>query len=386
MDGTQDRRVHCPRILVVVGARPNFMKIAPIYRLLEADSRFEPVLLHTGQHYDDKMSRIFFEELGLPKPHVYLGVGSGSHAEQTARVLIEFERVVLSETPDLILVAGDVNSTLACGLVAAKACVPLAHVEAGLRSSDRTMPEEINRILTDQLADLCFTPSSDGDQNLLREGKRPDQIYCVGNTMIDSLLEVLPRARALESWKALGLAPRSYAVVTLHRPSNVDELTGLRRVVECLEGVAEQLPVVFPVHPRTSERARTHGLLPRLQESKRLKLLPPVGYLEFLSLMADARLVLTDSGGIQEETTVLGVPCLTLRDNTERPITITEGTNRLVGSEPERVIAAAKTALSAPMPGARRPKLWDGRAAQRIVEILARWTPPAQSAVSAVEL
>jgi UDP-N-acetylglucosamine 2-epimerase (non-hydrolysing) len=317
------------------------MKIAPIMEeMAKYPEQFQQVLVHTGQHYDVNMSRIFFEELGIPRPDLYLGVGSGSHAEQTARIMVEFEKVVSGERPDLVVVVGDVNSTMACAIVAAKLWVPVAHVEAGLRSFDRRMPEEINRVVTDALSDYLFTTCQDANENLRQEGIPEEKIFFVGNVMIDTLLKHKEQASALAVPGQYGLEPGKYAVVTLHRPSNVDEPTVLKGILETLGEIAKRLPVIFPAHPRTQERIREFGLgdlvqSPKLpvtrssgeeQESKAW-LMEPLGYLEFLGLMADAGLVLTDSGGIQEETTILGVPCLTLRENTERPITVTEGTN-----------------------------------------------------------
>jgi UDP-N-acetylglucosamine 2-epimerase (non-hydrolysing) len=359
-------------VLHVVGARPNFMKIAPLMAAL-ARRGVPQRLVHTGQHFDEKMSGVFFEELGLPRPDADLGVGSGAHGEQTGRVLVAFERYLLDAAPlpSLVVVPGDVNSTVAAALAAAKLHVPVAHLEAGLRSFDRAMPEELNRVVTDHLSDLLLTPSPDADENLRREGISGPGVRLVGNLMIDTLRAHLPRARALDVPRALGLAPAAYAVVTLHRPSNVDDPGTLLRVLGALARVARELPVVFPVHPRT--RARLGGD-PRLAAAAApLRLVDPQGYLEFLSLTSAAKLVLTDSGGLQEESTALGVPCLTLREGTERPITVTEGTNEVVGTDPERIVSAALRALHEPRP-ARCPALWDGaageRAAEAVVEFL----------------
>jgi UDP-N-acetylglucosamine 2-epimerase (non-hydrolysing) len=355
-------------VLCVVGARPNFMKMAPLVR--ELGLRGVPFrLLHTGQHYDDAMSGIFLEQLGMPAPDVDLGVGSGSHALQTARVMAAFEPVVEQENPVSVVVVGDVNSTLACALVAQKMGVPVAHVEAGLRSFDRAMPEETNRVLTDQLAELCLTPSPDADQNLAREGIPTQRIVRVGNVMIDTLLRELSAARALRMHARFEVAPRQYGVVTLHRPSNVDHPARLRAILGALGEVACWVPLIMAVHPRTRagiDRLLSHGCsLPR-----KLRLVPPLGYRENVGLVADARLVLTDSGGLQEETTVLGVPCLTLRESTERPITIEQGTNLLVGSAPARIVAAARAVLLGGRRPSQVPPLWDGRAAERIVDAL----------------
>jgi UDP-N-acetylglucosamine 2-epimerase (non-hydrolysing) len=356
------------KVINVVGARPNFMKVAPIVAAMKRRKReFTPLVVHTGQHYDAAMSDTFFRDLDLPQPDVYLGVGSGSHAAQTAAVMERFEPVVLQQKPDWVLVVGDVNSTLACALVCAKLDVKVAHVEAGLRSRDRTMPEEINRLLTDQIADLLFTPSVDADENLRAEGIPPERIRLVGNVMIDSLLKHLPRAR--QSTISQQLQLNEYAVLTLHRPSNVDEPETLGRVLEAVEKIGERIAVVFPVHPRTRKMITESELADRFLNAKGLRLVDPLGYLDFLSLYSGARLVLTDSGGIQEETSVLGIPCLTLRENTERPITITMGTNRIVGTDPEKIIAAAFEALTQPRKTVSIP-LWDGQTAGRIVDAL----------------
>lgn len=361
--GTQ---IHC-----IVGARPNFVKIGPVLRALARRAHFVPRLIHTGQHYDVSMSRGFFEDLEIPEPDRHLEVGSGTHAAQTARIMERYEPVLREERPALVLVVGDVNSTLACSLVAVKLGVTVAHVEAGLRSFDRTMPEEINRILTDAIADHLFITCRDAETNLRAEGVAAERIHFVGNVMIDALLESLPLAAARRTPERFALAPGAYAVATIHRPSNVDDAPGLERVIEALRGVAAQLPVVFPVHPRTEARAGELGMAEALRRVPRLILTPPLRYLEFQDLMRQARLVLTDSGGIQEETTVLGIPCLTLRPNTERPITVTQGTNRIVGTDPPAVIAAAREALATPPP-AHPPAIeyWDGHAAERIAAVL----------------
>ncbi len=354
------------KVINVVGARPNFMKVAPIVEAMQRREReFAPLVVHTGQHYDAAMSDAFFRDLDLPQPDVYLGVGSGTHAAQTAAVMERFEPVVLQEKPDWVLVVGDVNSTLACSLVCVKLGVKVAHVEAGLRSRDRTMPEEINRLLTDQIAELLFTPSTDADENLRAEGIPQERIRLVGNVMIDSLLKHLPRAK--QSTIKHDLQLDEYAVLTLHRPSNVDEPETLRQILEAIEKIGERVPVIFPVHPRTRKMIAESELTNRFQ-GKGLRLIDPLGYLEFLSLYSGARLVLTDSGGIQEETSVLGIPCLTLRENTERPITITMGTNRIVGNDPEKIIAAAFDALNENTKNTAAIPLWDGRTAERIVD------------------
>jgi UDP-N-acetylglucosamine 2-epimerase (non-hydrolysing) len=360
------------QILIVVGARPNFMKVAPLIRCLRARA-CAPVLVHTGQHYDDNMSRVFFEDLALPEPDLHLGVGSGTHSEQTARVMVEFEPVCRERRPDLVVVVGDVNSTLACALVGAKLGVPVAHVEAGLRSYDRRMPEEINRIVTDRLADLLLTPSADADENLLREGTEPSRIHRVGNVMIDSLMENLERARQSGVLDRLSLRPGGFAVLTLHRPSNVDDPPTLLGIMAAVHGIATRLPVVFSCHPRTSGRLRDLTEYSRLVDRGDVRLLPPLGYLEFVGLMSQSRLVLTDSGGLQEETTFLGIPCVTIRENTERPVTVTLGTNVLAGTDPSRIEAAAADALDGRARRGRIPELWDGRTSERIVAVFESW-------------
>jgi len=360
-------------IVTVVGARPNFVKAAPIHAAFRA-AGVEHGICHTGQHYDDAMAKVFFEDLGMPKPIVDLGIGSGTHAEQTAAAMIGLERFFSERQPQAILVVGDVNSTLAAAIVAAKMGIYSAHVEAGLRSRDWTMPEEVNRIVTDTVVDLLLTPSEDADRNLLSEGSAPDAIVRVGNVMIDALQQHLPAARRLRIPARFGLVPQQYAVMTLHRPSNVDDVGVLAGILDAVAEIARHLPVVFPIHPRTRANAAAAGLSSRLNQTPGLIPLDPLGYLEFLSLTSEARLVMTDSGGLQEETTVLGIPCLTLRENTERPITVTQGTNRIVGSHPETIIREARRAMEL-KPGSphRVPELWDGHTAERIVEaVLAR--------------
>lgn len=356
------------RLLLVAGARPNFMKIAPLLRELRARPGFEPCLVHTGQHYDDAMSRRFFEELGIPEPEVNLDVGSGSHARQTAEVLSRIELVLLERQPRAVVVVGDVNSTLAAALAAVKLGIPVAHVEAGLRSFDPSMPEEVNRRLTDAISEWLFVTEPAGEENLLREGVERHRIHRVGNVMIDTLRAHLEQARRLDTLERLGLEPKSYAVLTLHRPSNVDDPQRLHRLFQVLEGVHQEIPVLFPIHPRT--RASIERLLGG--HAPKLRLVEPLGYLDFLRAMSEARLVLTDSGGIQEETTVLGVPCLTLRDNTERPVTVTHGTNTLVGSDPATIRVEVRKILDGGGKGGRVPEDWDGEAARRIVAVLAR--------------
>ncbi|MGH9871101.1 MAG: non-hydrolyzing UDP-N-acetylglucosamine 2-epimerase [Pyrinomonadaceae bacterium] len=359
------------KVINVVGARPNFMKVAPIVEAMKRREReFTPLVVHTGQHYDAAMSDAFFSDLHLPQPDVYLGVGSASHAAQTAAVMERFEPVVLDEKPDWVLVVGDVNSTLACALVCAKLDVKVAHVEAGLRSRDRTMPEEINRLLTDQIADLLFTPSADANENLLAEGIPGERIRLVGNIMIDSLYKHLEGSRQSRIKDQLGLTEKSYAVLTLHRPANVDEPAAFGRILDALERLSEQLPIVFPVHPRTRKTIAQLGFDQRVGKMPGLQLIDPLGYLDFLSLYSSARLVLTDSGGIQEETSVLGIPCLTLRENTERPITVTMGTNQIVGTNTEKIVAAALAALAESAKPAVTIPLWDGHTAERILATL----------------
>jgi UDP-N-acetylglucosamine 2-epimerase (non-hydrolysing) len=359
------------KVINVVGARPNFMKVAPIVEAMKRREReFTPLVVHTGQHYDAAMSDAFFRDLDLPRADVHLGVGSTSHAAQTAAIMERFEPVVLREQPDWVLVVGDVNSTLACALVCAKLSVKVAHVEAGLRSRDRSMPEEINRLLTDQIADLLLTPSADADENLRAEGIPPERIRLVGNIMIDSLYKHLERSRQSRIKDQLALTDKSYAVLTLHRPANVDDPVVFGRILAALENISEKLPVVFPVHPRTRKTIAEPGLRERVERMKGLRLIDPLGYLDFLSLYNGARLVLTDSGGIQEETSVLGIPCLTLRESTERPITVTVGTNTIVGTDPHKILAGAFAALNET---ARQPvsiPLWDGHTAERILAAL----------------
>lgn len=358
------------RILNVVGARPNMMKIAPLVEGMKRFPDIEQVLVHTGQHYDYKMSKIFFNELNIPLPEIFLGVGSGTHAEQSAKVMLAFEPVLVQQKPDLVLVVGDVNSTLACALVAAKLHVPVAHVEAGLRSFDRTMPEEINRTLTDHISDLLFTTESEANDNLRREGIAESKIHFVGDVMIDTLIKQKNRALALSVLSRLGLSTGGYALLTLHRPSNVDEPEALGGILDALLKIQADLPVLFPAHPRTVKRIQEFGLENRLAAMPDLHVMEPFGYLEFLNLMANAKVVLTDSGGMQAETTFLGVPCITLRDNTERPVTLTEGTNRLVGKNPDQILKGTRGALEHNPKRSRIPELWDGHAAERIVRVL----------------
>ncbi len=364
------------KILNVVGARPNFMKMAPIYRAYhaarEAGANLEPKLVHTGQHYDKRMSHLFFDELGIPNPDINLEVGSATHAKQTAAIMVAFEEVVEAERPDAVLVVGDVNSTIACGLVASKLGIRLIHVEAGLRSFDRTMPEEINRVLTDSISDLLFCTEQSGVDNLQREGVASERVFLTGNVMVDTLLANRERANESSVLRDHDLTERGYAVVTLHRPANVDDPEVMTKLLDVFDVVQEDLDVVFPIHPRTAAKLEAEPFAARVRAMKRLKLLPPVGYLDFVHLVDRSRVVLTDSGGIQEETTIMGVPCLTLRDNTERPITITHGTNHLVGRDPDRILRAYREVMQGTVGDERRPPLWDGKAAERTVEVLLR--------------
>jgi len=369
------------KVINVVGARPNFMKVAPIVAAMKRrPEAFQPLVVHTGQHYDAAMSDSFFRDLDLPQPDTHLGVGSGSHAVQTAAVMERFEPVVLQEKPDWVLVVGDVNSTIACALVCVKLGVKVAHVEAGLRSRDRTMPEEINRLLTDQIADLLFTPSPDADENLLAEGIPRERIRFVGNVMIDSLQKNLSVARALPTREQLGLEGTDYALLTLHRPSNVDMRDSFGRILDALEAISARLPIVFPVHPRTKKTIAELGLSERVESIKELRIVEPLGYLDFLNLSSSARLVLTDSGGIQEETTALGIPCITLRENTERPITVEMGTNVVVGTDTSKIISAATSALNGSTKTTlRQPPLWDGHTSERILDALEEFAATQES-------
>jgi UDP-N-acetylglucosamine 2-epimerase (non-hydrolysing) len=361
------------KIISVVGARPNFMKIAPVMEAMKArPGLFDHLLVHTGQHYDEKMSASFFSDLGLPRPDLDLGVGSGSHAEQTGKVMMAFEKVCLEEEPDLVIVVGDVNSTMACAVTAKKLWVRVAHVEAGLRSRDMRMPEEINRICTDAVSDYLYTTEPGAAENLAAEGVFGETAF-VGNTMVDSLLKHRRKAEALDLGRKWGLEPGGYATLTLHRPSNVDDGEALRRIFEALREISGEIPIVFPVHPRTLkmiERFDLASFVSREGKVRGVWGVEPLGYLEFLSLNLGARLVLTHSGGIQEETTVLGVPCITLRENTERPVTCEMGTNVLVGSDPEKIVGAAQRALRGEFPKGRIPEKWDGRAGERVVDHL----------------
>ncbi|MFF8267753.1 non-hydrolyzing UDP-N-acetylglucosamine 2-epimerase [Streptomyces sp. NPDC016562] len=350
------------RIVCVAGARPNYMKIKPVMDALERRGA-EVVLVHTGQHYDDAMSDVFFRDLGIRTPDRFLGAGSGTHAQQTGRVMAAFEPLLDELAPDAVVVVGDINSTLACALVTAKAGPLLAHVEAGLRSRDWTMPEEVNRVATDRVSDYLLAPSPDAAANLRAEGYREDQIHVVGNVMIDTLLANLERARRSDVLDRYGLTRGGYGLVTLHRPANVDDPAALRGLLKALGEIAGRCPLLLPVHPRSAERVAGQGV------PEGVRLVPPAGYLDFIALQDSARLVLTDSGGVQEETTALGVPCVTLRENTERPVTVEEGTNVLAGTDPERIVATVHRVLDDP-PAARCPALWDGHAGDRVAEVL----------------
>ncbi len=358
------------KVLHVVGARPNFMKAAPVYRAL-ARSGHEQTLVHTGQHYDALMSDVFFKALEIPNPDESLGVGSGSHAQQTAAIMGRFEPVVLARKPDIVLVYGDVNSTVAAALVCSKIGIRIGHVEAGLRSFDRSMPEEINRLITDQLADFLFTPSIDGNENLAREGIAKEKIFLVGNVMIDTLIQFLPKADDIFPELKDKLSLNAFGLVTLHRPANVDEESTFLPMLQVLDSLSEKLPLIFPVHPRT--RQKWSAQLERC--SPHLRVIDPLGYLEFLALQKNATVVITDSGGIQEETTYLGTPCLTLRENTERPITVTQGTNVLIGRNWNLLRSRFDDALNAGRKHECRPPLWDGKASERIADILTRLIP-----------
>jgi UDP-N-acetylglucosamine 2-epimerase (non-hydrolysing) len=358
------------RCMIVCGARPNFMKIASLVEAFRATGRVQCYIVHTGQHYDERMSQLFFTDLGLPTPDINLGCGESGHGRQTADIMQRFEPVLIAERPDWLIVVGDVNSTVACAIVAAKLGVKIAHVEAGLRSFDRSMPEEINRVLTDRVSDLFFVTEPAGMENLAREGFPREQCHLVGDTMADTLLRHLPRARESAILRTIGVAGKRYAAMTLHRPGNVDDPAALFEIVEGIAAIAGQMPVVFPVHPRTTRRLDEFGLMDRVRDIAGLLLIEPVGYLDFLKLMTDAALVLTDSGGIQEETTILGVPCMTLRETTERPYTVSQGTNRLVRPTATHIRATFEDFRTSPARPIRRSELTDGKAGRRIAEIV----------------
>lgn len=352
------------KIISVVGARPNYMKVAPIHRSFQKyNDKIKHLICHTGQHYDVNMSQVFFEELELPEPDFYLGVGSGSHAEQTAKIMVEFEKVVLTEKPDLVIVVGDVNSTIACSLVAVKLGIKVAHVEAGLRSFDRTMPEEINRLLTDQIADYLFVTEKSGIENLKNEGIPDNKIFFVGNTMIDSLISYLPKIENSNILSELKLNPKEYIVVTLHRPSNVDQPENLIKIFDQFKEISEKFKIVFPIHPRTKKVLQSTNYD---YNSLNFLLIEPIGYISFIKLVKNSTAVITDSGGIQEETTYLKIPCLTLRDNTERPITVEIGTNKLIGTRYDRIAQEFFDFINNPKNNTQIPPLWDGKASDRI--------------------
>jgi len=357
------------RFACVVGARPNFMKMAPILRAFDQQAEAETVLIHTGQHYDKKLTDVFFDELGIRSPDVSLGIGSGTHGEQTGKLIIELEKTFMNDEEgfDRVVVVGDVNSTMAATLAAVKLNIPVAHVEAGLRSFDRRMPEEANRIVTDSLSDMLLVSEPSGVENLKREGHPDDRIRLVGNVMIDTLMSLLEKARKRNVLKQLELTPSQYAVVTAHRPSNVDQKETLEGMLDVLIGVSEQLPVVFPVHPRTQARLESFDLLEKVKATKGIKLLDPLGYLDFLALTSQSRVIVTDSGGLQEESTALGIPCLTMRENTERPVTVSEGTSTLCGSDAQLLDRQLQAVLEGTYKQGRCPELWDGTAAERVV-------------------
>jgi UDP-N-acetylglucosamine 2-epimerase (non-hydrolysing) len=358
------------KILNVAGARPNFMKIAPLMKEMQKQPDIDPILVHTGQHYDDRMSKLFFDDLQIPRPNINLEVGSASHSVQTAKIMIAFEQVLIQEQPDLVVVVGDVNSTIGCALPAVKLHILVAHVEAGLRSFDRNMPEEINRVLTDAISNYLFVTEPSGQKNLLNEGIPEEKIYFVGNVMIDTLLANKAKAERSSLISTLALQPQEYALLTLHRPSNVDIRETFIRLLNALEEIQTHLPVIFPVHPRTKTRIDEFGFTSRVDSMSNLRLIEPLGYLDFLKLVAESKFVLTDSGGIQEETTILQVPCITLRDNTERPITVHQGTNVVVGTDTKRIIEESHNILNGKVIASQMPELWDGKAAERIVNTL----------------
>lgn len=375
-------------IHLIVGARPNFMKMAPLYRELSLYSnRYEPQIIHTGQHYDEKMSKLFFNDLAMPEPSAYLNVGSGTQGKQTARIIERYEELILAgDKPDLVIVAGDVNSTIACALVAKKLYIPVAHLEAGLRSYDDRMPEEINRVLTDRISDILLTPSLDANNNLEKEGIEPEKIYFVGNIMIDSLVAHQKKAEKSNIFHQLNMLPKEeYALVTLHRPSNVDEYEGLKMLLTSLEKIGRKIKIIFPMHPRTRKNIYDLGLSSFLNTNSDVLFTEPLGYLDFLKLEINAKFILTDSGGIQEESTYFGVPCLTLRENTERPITITEGTNQLVDLNVESIVNSAREIIEGKVKKGKIPKYWDGKTAERIVRVLDEWFEKREEATENTE-
>jgi len=371
-----------------VGARPNFMKMAPLYRELSLYSnRYEPQIIHTGQHYDEQMSKLFFNDLAMPEPSAYLNVGSGTQGKQTARIIERYEDLILAgDKPDLVIVAGDVNSTIACALVAKKLYIPVAHLESGLRSYDDRMPEEINRVLTDRISDILLTPSLDANKNLEKEGIDPEKIYFVGNIMIDSLVAHKEKAENSNIFHQLNMLPNEkYALVTLHRPSNVDEYEGLKMLLTSLEKIGRKIKIIFPMHPRTRKNIYDLGLSSFLNTNSDVLFTEPLGYLDFLKLEMNAKFILTDSGGIQEESTYFGVPCLTLRENTERPITITEGTNHLVDLNVESIVNSAREIIEGNVKQGKIPKYWDGKTAGRVIQVLDEWFEKREEATENTE-
>jgi UDP-N-acetylglucosamine 2-epimerase (non-hydrolysing) len=358
------------KIHLIVGARPNFMKMAPLYKAFQKyPEEFGIKLIHTGQHYDERMSKFFFNDLQMPKPDEYLEVGSGSHGVQTAKIMERYEAILLADRPDLVIVAGDVNSTAACAIDAVKLHIPVAHLEAGLRSHVKTMPEEINRIITDAISDFLLTPSPDADENLLSEGKPKEKIFFVGNIMIDSLVQYQEKARQSHMLQTLGISPQNYALVTLHRPSNVDDKEGLLTILNAFAEISQNIKIVFPIHPRSRKQIELFHLGDMVKQLPNLILTEPVGYYDFMKLQMEAKFILTDSGGIQEESTFFGIPCLTLRDSTERPITITEGTNQLVPLRTDEIVKEANKILCGELKKGKIPKYWDGKTAERIVDL-----------------
>lgn len=355
-------------VILVAGARPNFMKIAPINQEMRKRG-IGQLLVHTGQHYDNNMSQVFFDDLGIPEPDIHMGVGSGSHAKQTAAIMVEFEKICIEHSPSLVVVVGDVNSTLACAIVASKMHIATAHVEAGLRSGDMAMPEEVNRLVTDAISDILLTPSRDADQNLLKEGRKEDDIYFVGNIMIDSLFETLGSVGKTSILSDLDLETGEFGVLTMHRPSNVDDRQKLLGILGALREICKSVRLVFPVHPRTSNKIVEFRLMSEFEDIDNLTMIEPVGYLDFIALVSESKIVITDSGGIQEETTALGIPCITMRENTERPITVSQGTNRIVGTNPSSIISEVKSSLNKSSEKPTIPEYWDGKTAKRIVDV-----------------
>jgi UDP-N-acetylglucosamine 2-epimerase (non-hydrolysing) len=360
------------KVINIVGARPNFIKIKPIIAKMNKNGFFMPTLLHTGQHYDFDMSKIFFKDLSIPEPDIHLEVGSGTHAEQTGKIIIEFEKFLLNRKPDLVIVVGDVNSTLACAIAASKLSIPIAHIEAGLRSFDRRMPEEINRVVTDSLSDYLFTPTTSASENLMKEGIDEQKIHLVGNVMIDTLTSSLDKVDKSKILEKLKIKQNDYGVLTLHRPENVDVSSKIQNIFAGIEKIQEEIQIVFPAHRRTQKRIEEHGFKTRITDMRNLMLIEPMGYIDFIKLTKDSKFVLTDSGGIQEETTVLNIPCLTLRNNTERIETLIMGTNILTGTEPDRIIADCMNIMKGNVKSGKIPEMWDGKASERIDKILSR--------------